>query len=347
MDVLNATGRKRETYQIEMKYSALWECALGIAAVTNTPLMDSLEKPMSYWTQTKESLSKELREQLNDVEKNNTWKALLQLLHQKDFSTLSSFVSYIQGLPTIELRFICIPFVGDSHQITRKRAASEKGAAMKEMKELTSGNAFFPDYIEFICKTDVEHLKSHLIQVMTGWYKEIIEVELDQLNNMLQTDIEAKIRMEQKMHAEEFVEWATAGISYAPEPSVHKVLLIPHFVYRPWNIVADMEGTKVFYYPISNESISPDDKYLPSNFLVLKQKALGDEARLRIVKLLFENDRTLRDITEKLAMGKSTIHHHLKILRSAQLVKIKNSKYVLKRKSIDSLAKEIDLYLHQ
>lgn len=347
MDVLSTTGRRRETYQIEIKYSTLWECALGIAAVTNTPLLDSLERPMSYWKETRAILPKELREHLDDVGRNNTWKALLQLLHQKDFETLSAFVTYIKELRATELKFICLPFVGHAYQITRKNAAIGIDKAISEMKAITNENPFFPAYIGFICKTDVEDLRNHLIEVMSGWYERVIEPQLDQLNCMLHADVGTKTDMHQKMQPEEFVEWATAGVSYAPEPSVHKVLLIPHYIYRPWNIVADIEGTKVFYYPISNNSISPQDNYLPSNFLVLKQKALGDEVRLRIVKLLFERDRSLQDITESLAMGKSTIHHHLKILRSAQLVGMENSKYTLKRKSIRALAKELDLYLHQ
>lgn len=49
MDVLNFTSRKRETYQVQLKYSILWECALGIAAITNSPLIKTLEKPEDYW----------------------------------------------------------------------------------------------------------------------------------------------------------------------------------------------------------------------------------------------------------------------------------------------------------
>lgn len=347
MDVFSTTGKRRETYQVEVSYSVLWESALGIAAVTNTPLLDSLEKPMSYWKEIRGALPQELREHLDDVEKNNTWKALLQLLHQKDFQTLTTFVTYIKELPAAQFKFICLPFVGYAHQSIRENAASGSETAMKEIMALTNDNPFFPDYIAYICNADTEDLKGHLVAVMSGWYKSVIQPTLGPLNQMLQADVAAKTCMKTKMDPEAFVEWATAGVSYHPEPSVHKVLLIPHYIYRPWNIVADMEGTKVFYYPIANESMSPQDRYLPSNFLVLKHKALGDEVRLRIVKLLSERNRTLQEITEKLSLGKSTIHHHLKILRSAQLVEITDAMYVLKKKSIESLGKEVDLYLQQ
>lgn len=85
MKVFSTTGRKQETYQVEMKYSLLWECALGIAAITNERLLDSLDQPKSYWENVRTNLSQNLQAQLDYVEANNTWKALLQLLHQQDF----------------------------------------------------------------------------------------------------------------------------------------------------------------------------------------------------------------------------------------------------------------------
>jgi biotin operon repressor len=190
-------------------------------------------------------------------------------------------------------------------------------------------------------------LKAHLIEVMTLWFKEVISSELELTNQILLTDYESKKKMLEKMSPEELVQWATGGIDYLPEPSVYKVLLIPQYVYRPWTIEADIENTKVFYYPIANESLSQNDKYMPNNFLVLKHKALGDETRLRIVKMLSENNHSLQELTEQLDMGKTTIHHHLKILRAAKLVEINEGKYCLKVSVLELLFKELEQYINQ
>ncbi|HET7579851.1 MAG TPA: metalloregulator ArsR/SmtB family transcription factor [Bacillales bacterium] len=345
MEILNTTSRERETYRVRIKYSLLWECALGIAAVTNSRLIDTLKKPMDFWEETRQSLSKELLAELDHVEKNNTWKALLQLLHQQDFADLSTFTVYIKNLSEQELRFICIPFIGSKHQETRKNAAEGNQKAVNELKEITKNNPFFPAYIEFVCKTNHKDLKNHLLAVMKGWYEEYVEPEADKLFKYLDKDYETKMEMNEKMKPEEMVEWATGGITYLPEPNVHEVILIPQYIYRPWNIEADVEGAKVYYYPIANESIHPDDPYSPNYFLVQKHKALGDEVRLRIVKLLSKHDRTLQEITNVMDMGKSTLHHHLKILRSARLVEVQNAKYHLKKNAVASLSKELNQYL--
>lgn len=345
MEVFHVTSRKRETYDVQVVYSPLWECALGIAAVTNSRLIDTLERPITYWEELKASLPKNLLHHLDYVEKHNTWKALLQLLHHLESSNLSEFCASVESLQSTQIKFICLPYIGEKFQPLRERAAAGDESAILELKQKTSDNPFFPQYIEFISNSDTDELKAHLIEVMTLWYEAVVGPELEKINEILKIDYESKNEMREKMSPEELVQWATGGVNYLPEPSVHNVLLIPQYIYRPWNIEADIEDTKVFYYPVANESLSPNDKYMPSNFLVQKHKALGDETRLRIVKLLSKYDRSLQELTEILNMGKTTIHHHLKILRAAKLVEMNGAKYSLKANVVKLLFKELDQYL--
>lgn len=345
MEIIHATSRKRETYEVQLTYSPLWECALGIAAITNTPIIDTLEKSSSYWDELKKKLSKELVIQLDYVEKNNTWKALLQLLHRNKGDSLNGFCSSIKELEAVDLKFYCLPFIGNQYQDLRKRVALGEKAAISELKRLTYENSFFPQYIEFIGNANVEELKNHLIEVMSEWYEAVIIPDIKEIEQILQLDFESKNHMRGKLSPEELVQWATGGVNYLPEPGIHEVLLIPQYVYRPWNIEADLENTKIFYYPVANESLSPDDKYAPNNFLVQKYKALGDEVRLKIVKLLSERDHSLQSLTEYLNVGKTTIHHHLKILRSAKIIKMENMKYVLNGNALNIIHNELDQYM--
>ncbi|MGE6752891.1 ArsR/SmtB family transcription factor [Rossellomorea sp. NPDC071047] len=345
MDVLHMTSRKRETYEVRIEASLLWECALGIAAFTNTRLIDTLEKPKESWDRLKKSLSKPLIEDLKFVEKNNTWKSLLLLLHQKEFQDLSEFIIFLDKLDDEKLRFISIPYIGIKFEDLRMLAAEGDQSSRNRLKKQTEANPFFPDYIEFVCTTQVHTLRDHLKNVMTRWYEEVMVPQRETLSQILSRDKQAKEKMNGNLKPEAMVEWATGGITYLPEPSVHTVLLIPQSIYRPWNVEGDVEGIKVFYYPVANESIYPDDKDMPSYFLVQKHKALGDEVRLRMVKLLKGSNRTLQEITNELDMGKSTVHHHLKILRSARLVETQDGKYRLKENAVQTLSNELKQYL--
>lgn len=345
MGIIHATSRKRETYDVQVTYSPLWECALGIAAITNTPIIDTLEKSSTYWDELKRKLSKKLISHLDYVEKNNTWKALLQLLHQNKGDNLNGFCSKIKELEATDLKFYCLPFIGDQYQDLRKRAALGEEAAISELKKLTHENPFFPQYIEFISNADIVELKNHLIEVMSEWYETVIIPDIKEIEQILQVDSESKDHMRGKLSPQELVQWATGGVNYLPEPGVHKVLLIPQYIYRPWNIEADLEKTKVFYYPVANESLSPDDKYTPNHFLVQKYKAFGDETRLKIVKLLSERDHSLQSLTEYLNVGKTTVHHHLKILRAAKIIEMENMKYILNGNALNILHNELERYI--
>ncbi|WP_028785124.1 ArsR/SmtB family transcription factor [Thalassobacillus devorans] len=345
MELFSTSNKERETYRVEVDYSLLWESALGIAAITNKSLVQTLEQPQSYWENIKTSLSEEMNGHLEYVEKNNTWKALLQLLHASDKKDLTAFHSYVRELPEKEIRYHSIPYLGLDMQGLREKAASGSEEAISQLKGFTSNNPFFPAYIEFICKVGTDELKSHLISVMSGWYETVIKPQEEELHAILQRDLEDKQRMRKELNSEQFVEWGTNGITYLPEPSVYKVLLIPQYIYRPWNVEADLEGVKVFYYPVANESLHPEDKYVPNQKLVLKYKALGDEVRLKIMKMLTEQPRSLQDLTKELQMGKTTVHHHLKILKSARLIAPEKSLYYVQQQSLATLPKEMDQYL--
>ncbi|KZZ86166.1 ArsR/SmtB family transcription factor [Bacillus sp. SJS] len=345
MEFVFETGRERETYQVEVRYSLLWEAALGITAITNTPLIKTLEQPESEWKRIKDSLQEEMLDHLDYAEKNNTWKALLQLLHEEDFEDLSSFAASINSLSDEAFKCICLPFLGSRLQKTRKEAAGGDEASLLELQKAASWNPFFPAYIELVCKEDPGKLKKHLLHMLTGWYEAAVKPDEERINRILKRDVESKSKMAAKMKPEPFVEWATEGRIYPPEPSIHHVLLIPHTIYRPWNIEADFEDTKVFFYPASNESIYPNDPFIPPASLVQKHKALGDEIRLKIIKMLSVKGRTLQEVTDELGMGKTTIHHHLKTLKGARLVEVKESKYFLRQVSLQALSEELNQFL--
>lgn len=198
MEVYHITSRKRETYNVQVKYSILFECALGIAANTHKRLIDTLEKTQSEWEEIKEALTEEMREHLQFVEEHNTWKALLQLLYEEDFQDLSQFNFKIDSLSEEDLKFICLPFLGEKYEEKRRLAATGVVCAIHELKELTDNHQFFSTYISFICNVDVQVLKSHLIAVMTGWYESVIKREEEQIFSILKRDYEAKNEMNKR-----------------------------------------------------------------------------------------------------------------------------------------------------
>ncbi|MRX71876.1 ArsR family transcriptional regulator [Bacillus lacus] len=345
MKSLHFTAKKRGTYTIQLHYSILWETALGIAAYTNKPLLHTLSKPENEWEDLGQSLSLELQTELHRVERHNTWKALLQLLHAEKMDSLDDFSSFVNSLKDAELLFICLPYLGEAFQEIRKKAANGEDAALQTLIEEAGSHSFFPDYLTYIAKQEPGNLKKHLLNVLSFWYEEVVREQEEEILKVLKRDYDSMLTLSKTLHAEAFVERATGGVEYLPEPGVPEVLLIPQLIYRPWAVEADIEHTKVFYYPVSNESLHHKDRYAPPQQVVLKHKAIGDEVRLRILKMLFEKEHTLQELTEKLELGKSTVHHHLKLLKAARLIESQGSKHRIRKNSLEALLTELNGYL--
>lgn len=78
------------------------------------------------------------------------------------------------------------------------------------------------------------------------------------------------------------------------------------------------------FYAMADEFINnnPD---APPSWLVRTYKALSDEKRLRILRRLSEGETSLDELTELLDISKSTVHHHISVLRGAGLVRVQIS----------------------
>ena len=78
-------------------------------------------------------------------------------------------------------------------------------------------------------------------------------------------------------------------------------------------------------------------------------RALGDDTRLRILRLLRDRDWYLTEIAERLELSKPTIKHHLAQLRAAGLVTLTEegglSYFSLRRDRLDDASSELKRYL--
>jgi DNA-binding transcriptional ArsR family regulator len=82
----------------------------------------------------------------------------------------------------------------------------------------------------------------------------------------------------------------------------------------------------VYIYPIA--TAPPSD--VPPPELVRFYKALGDETRLRLLRLLAGREMYLQELARALGVSHVTVIHHITLLRAAQLVRVverENFKY--------------------
>lgn len=120
----------------------------------------------------------------------------------------------------------------------------------------------------------------------------------------------------------ELIEHATGGIRWLPEVGIRRVILAPTYFSRPYNILLAGPEWRFFAYPVADDALEAEDRLAPPQAVVRLHRALGDETRLRILKLLAAQDLYLTEIAQQLDLSKPTIKHHLAQLRAAGLVTV-------------------------
>ncbi|WP_170105445.1 helix-turn-helix domain-containing protein [Desmospora activa] len=74
-------------------------------------------------------------------------------------------------------------------------------------------------------------------------------------------------------------------------------------------------------------------------------KALADEKRLRILRAIQQGVDTLPALSADIGMPKTTLHHHLTLLRSARLVTMEGSRYRFDQYTWSVCREELEQYL--
>jgi DNA-binding transcriptional ArsR family regulator len=148
----------------------------------------------------------------------------------------------------------------------------------------------------------------------------------------------------------DLIESITNGIAYDLPQGVRRVVFIPSVSLRPWTLITDHDDALLVCYPVADEHLVLDPEAPPSALLAV-YKALGDDKRMRLLRKLSEGPATLAELTEHLGMAKSTVFHHMAVLRAAGLVRVlfadgQVSTYGLRLDSIPGHATLLDQYLN-
>ena len=165
-----------------------------------------------------------------------------------------------------------------------------------------------------------DELRTRLLTVLGRWHEEVFASTEAETRRILERDVRAKLALKPGMTRDVFIEFATNGLELGDEWWTSRIVLVPHVSMRPWNVLAADGDTSIICYPAADQSFDEDPDAPPPRLLRL-HKALGDEKRLRILKILARSPAGLPELSEAIGLAKSTTHHHMVVLRSAGLIR--------------------------
>ena len=182
-----------------------------------------------------------------------------------------------------------------------------------------------------------------LRRVLRAWRERFEPIE-GRVARMEERDVAGRRADLGRLALADFVEQATGGVRWVPEPGTRRLYLIPSYFTRPYNYVFGGPGWHMFAYPLAESALDGDADAVPAVSIRLF-KALGDESRLRILRLLASGDLYLTEIAERIGLSKPTVSHHLALLRAAGLVTITEAGaltyYTLRRERIADAGVEL------
>ncbi len=195
---------------------------------------------------------------------------------------------------------------------------------------------------------DAAGTHAEIVTVLRAWLGAFDPV-VDRVTALGQRDYDLRTADRATLVPGDLIERTTGGIRWLGEPGVRRVILAPSLFSRPYNFLLAGQDWRFFGYPIADEALEPSDPLAPPQSVVRLHRALGDETRLRILKLLASGDLYLTEIAQQLDLSKPTIKHHLAMLRAAGAVTITESGtviyYTLRRQRFDEMATELKRFL--
>jgi DNA-binding transcriptional ArsR family regulator len=218
--------------------------------------------------------------------------------------------------------------------------------AIEEWKEEKRDQ--FLDHALSLFSLDETELRDRLVTVLRRYRQEVFAEVEEEFGGAIARAAAARRAMGSTGPAKEVIEEVTKGLDYEIPLGVTRVVLIPSLVTRPLSILDQHRELLLVYYGMADEFVETDPNAAPS-WLVRTYKALGDERRLRIVRRLSEGETTFDELVDLLGLTKSTVHHHISILRAAGLVRVhvpeddgRQRTYSLRRQAIDNAFESLD-----
>jgi DNA-binding transcriptional ArsR family regulator len=287
------------------------------------------------------------------VQCNQLWKHLLGLAYESEApKDVEAFLAYLETVEPLELRLHLIGYYRRSFRRTTPIDVILQAAEGDQEAQRQFLNTTFPDDedwqtgLRHIFSLDLETTKTTLLHLLHQWYERVFSDQQEPLLPILERDAQAKRALQLTMSPERLIETATNGIAYFPEPGLRRVLLIPSYLQRPWNDSCEYHDLKILCYPVADENVT-EDSHVPPARLIRLYKALADERRLRILKMLMTRSYTLQELADEFGVAKTTMHHHLSILRTAGLVLIQpnDHPYSLRHHMLSEVSTLLDSYL--
>lgn len=321
---------------IEVDGAVSYEILLTIWSVFNEKESANLELGPEWVDEMQKATPADLAEEIRDLGGAycHIWLSMLGLIsvapHPHDPSRV---FNWIGALNPERLRRWLLGYIGEqaaqsgqsaspSMSLIEEAASGDMAAVRQVLGE--SLDEGVRDHFLRLFESDPVELRDRIAKALHRFRDEVFTKHEEDFSEAIARAAAARRAMANRDGAKDVIEEVTNGLEYEIPLGVTRVILIPSVVLRPLSLIDRHREVLLVFYALADEFLNANPEAPPS-WMVRYYKALSDEKRLRILRRLSEGNTSLDELTEMLELSKSTVHHHITILRGAGLIRVQIS----------------------
>jgi DNA-binding transcriptional ArsR family regulator len=329
-------------WDVRTIYDFLFSLTEDVGAAEDLPAPDR-----AWLTESRAAITGKAKDDLQGLLASNVAVHVASFaVEHPELRTVEAFIAAVEATPAFDLVKSILadlardPDFGDIVQ----RVSAGDTAALNDLREA------MPEHKEGFqaLLADPEQGQRRLVGVMRSWAPAFAAIE-PRISAIIERDHALRAADRGAYSGSDLIERTTNGVRWLAEVGVRRVVLAPSYFSRPFNFLLAGDDWRFFGYPVSDEALEAEDRLAPPPAVIRLHRALGDETRLRILKLLAGKDLYLTEIAQQLDLSKPTIKHHLALLRAAGLLTVVEAGtviyYSLRRDRIEAASTDIARFL--
>lgn len=300
------------SYKVEVDFAPMYECYTSLTAFLGKQNHNALESGKLWVREVQKRFTPDLLHKMNTFAKNADDFTLFPFIWScPEERSVNGFLNWLDRLSP-----------GDLYEISA-RFGSTVTSNLPDLRNQTS---------EILREWDARYFSGIDPAILQG----------------LGEEAEARRATLTGTNDMEVYEQATQGMRLHSNDRLKQTIMIPQYHARPLVTTAIYDE---FLFTSYSCDVLPPDNGRPDPALLRLTRALSDETRLYILRLLAGQELSFTEIVRQVGLSKSTIHYHLISLRAAGLIIAivrptgKNTTYSLRMEALDGLPHRIGAYL--
>jgi DNA-binding transcriptional ArsR family regulator len=309
---------------VEIAEGTAFEVLLGAASIADENWRDVFANGAATYANALAVAGPALVTQVTNVGRFG-WINLVSLLTRSPQPwDLRHLVTAVHATAATELHYITVG--GERRQLvqaiaerTIRAALAGDGPARERLTAAFASERLVARATPWLLNSASEDVKTAVLDVLSTWQARLLRPSDEVAMSVTLQEHSARARAELvKVGGAAFLAQVAAGVHYDP-PDLDRVLLISSLHVAPIIVVVDGRQQHVILHPAVGDAAPTFDA---ARRLLELSRAVGDKTRVKILTVLRQGEMTAVDLARALGVPRTTLLHHLALLRSAGLIHV-------------------------